>query len=94
MVAAAATVSARWPRAAVKGSIMGTVWLIRLAAIAAVVALTSIAATDPAPVDPASPGERCPVLHAITQDNHGHTMWCTRMVDGPDDPVWQYTGVS
>jgi hypothetical protein len=45
------------------------------------------------PVDPPSPGEQCPTLHAAAHDNHGHAMWCGRMVDGPDYPVWLYTGV-
>jgi hypothetical protein len=45
------------------------------------------------PVDPPSPGEQCPTLHAAAHDNHGHTMWCSHMVDGPDYPVWLYTGV-
>jgi hypothetical protein len=73
---------------------MTNVPLIGLVTIAAVASLALSARTDPAPADPPSPGERCPALHATTQDNHGHTMWCTHMIDGPNDPVWQYTGVS
>ena len=72
---------------------MQSVPLIGLVTIAAVASLAFSARTDPAPADPPSPGERCPALHATTQDNHGHTMWCTHMVDGPNDPVWQYNGV-
>jgi hypothetical protein len=79
--------------AARKGSIMGTVSPIGLVAVAAVALIALTTRTDPAPVDPPSPGERCPTLNAITQDNHGHPMWCIHMVDGPSDPVWQYTGV-
>ena len=45
------------------------------------------------PVDAPSPGERCSTLDAAAHDNHGHTMWCSHMVDGPDYPVWLYTGV-
>ena len=68
--------------------------LIRLVAIAAAALLAVDARTDPAPVDPPSPGERCPVLNAITRDNHSHSMWCVHMIDGPGDPVWQYTPAS
>jgi hypothetical protein len=79
--------------AAGKGAIMENVSLIGLVAIAAA-SLALNAGTDPPPTDPPSPGERCPVLQAITQDNHGHTMRCTHMIDGPNDPVWQYSGGS
>jgi hypothetical protein len=71
---------------------MGKVLLIRLVAITPVVLLAAIAGTDLPPADPPSPGERCPVLHATTQDSHGHMMWCVHMIDGPSDPVWQYSG--
>jgi hypothetical protein len=67
---------------------------MRLFVIAAVASLALDAGPNPGPADPPSPGERCPVLHAIAQDNHGHTMWCIHMIDGPNDAVWQYTGVS
>jgi hypothetical protein len=77
-----------------KGSMMENVSLMRLVGIAAVASLAISARTDPAPADPPSPGEQCPALQATTLDNHGHPMWCTHMSDGPNDPVWQYTGVS
>jgi len=73
---------------------MWKVSLIRLVAIATLMPFAATAATDPAPADPPSPGERCPTLRAVTQDSHGHTMWCIHMIDGPTYQVWQYTGVS
>lgn len=64
----------------------------RMVAIAAVVPLAVAAGTDPSPTGPPSPGAPCPALHATAPDNHGHTMWCIHMIDGPDHPVWQYNG--
>lgn len=73
-----------------KGSIVDKHSLLRIVAVAAVIPLSFITGTDPAPTDPPSPGAPCPTPHAIAQDNHGHMMWCVHMVDGPDHPVWQY----
>lgn len=73
---------------------MDKVSLISMVAIAAVVPLAVNPGTDPVTPDPPSPGESCPVLNAVTQDNHDHIMSCTRMIDGPDHPVWLYTGAS
>jgi hypothetical protein len=66
-------------------------WMV---AIVSVASFGVNARIDPAPTDAPSPGAPCPVLHATAQDNHGHTMWCIHMIDGPDDPVWQYNGTS
>jgi hypothetical protein len=76
------------------GSFMDEVSLLRMVAITAVISLSVNAGTDPARTDPPSPGAPCPVLHATAQDNHGHTMQCIDMIDGPDHPVWQYNGTS
>lgn len=73
---------------------MDKVSLLRLVTLVAVIPLTVTAGPDPTPADPPSPGAQCPVLHATTHDNHGHTMWCIRMIGGPDHPVWQYDGTS
>jgi hypothetical protein len=69
---------------------MDKVSLIRMVAIAAVIPL----AVNPVTPDPPSPGESCAVLNAVTQDNHGHMMSCTQMIDGPNHPVWLYAGAS
>ena len=71
---------------------MDKVSLVRMVAVAAVVPLAVYPGTGPVSPDPPSPGESCPVLDAVTQDNHGHFMSCTYMADGPNHPVWLYTG--
>lgn len=87
-----ATVGSRRVPCRREGSIMDKASLLRMVAIAAVIPLAVNAGTDPQPTDPPSPGAPCPVLQATAQDNHGHMMWCTNMIDGPDHPVWQYNG--
>ena len=73
---------------------MGKVSCVRMVAIAVLVMLAVNPRTGPVPADPPSPGEPCPVLNAVTLDNHDHIMSCTQMIDGPTYPVWLYTGTA
>ena len=48
---------------------------------------------DPvAKADAPSPGDSCTLLHAITQDANGRTMWCNPTMTGNHSLVWQYGG--
>ena len=71
---------------------MDSVSRMPMAAFVVWASIAVITGSQLPPVDPPSPGEQCPTLHAAAHDNHGHTMWCSHLVDGPDYPVWLYTG--
>jgi hypothetical protein len=72
---------------------MNSVSRMRMATFVVWAPIAVITGSQLPPVDTPSPGEQCPTLHAAAHDNHGHAMWCSHMVDGPDYPVWLYTGV-
>ena len=55
-------------------------------------AASSSSADPVAKPDGAPPGDSCTLLHAITQDANGRTMWCNPTMTGNHSLVWQYGG--
>ncbi len=64
----------------------------RVARLATIAALVAVVTAGPVWAQGPSPGDPCPALHEIAQDDAGQTMWCNPTMTGDYSLVWQYGG--